>query len=124
MALRRERRRHDARLCTRGAGTLERRRRRVGRKMILCTGLMVYLPWGESELAKKQYEVLTSKFDSYDWIPGGRTSAGEVLYIGRTLHRGVLIPGKVHPSHGGLFVAYGGEEHAYQFGYEILVARA
>ena len=56
-------------------------------------------------------------------IKGGYTSTGEVLYIGRKVHKGVLIPGKVHPSHGGLFVAYGGEEHAYQFDYEILVAK-
>ena len=30
--------------------------------------------------------------------------------------------GKIHPSLGGIFVAYGCREHAYQHGYEILVA--
>ena len=102
-----------------------------------CTHRVLYLPWGHREHGKQQYEVLIADVNArYDWIPssngqvppraiqGGYTSTGEVLYIGRKVHKGVLIPGKVHPSHGGLFVAYGGEEHAYQFGYEILVARA
>ena len=98
---------------------------------------VLYLPWGHREHGKQQYEVLIADVNArYDWIPssngqvppqaiqGGYTSTGEVLYIGRKVHKGVMIPGKVHPSHGGLFVAYGGAEHAYQFDYEILVARA
>ena len=97
---------------------------------------VLYIPWGEREHAKNKYEVLTAKDNSrYDWIPssngqvpsgaipGGKTSAGEVLYIGRTLHvQGVVIPGKVHPSHRCLYVAYDGKEHAHEVGYQILVA--
>ena len=97
---------------------------------------VLYIPWGEREHAKKKYEVLTAKGNSkYDWIPssngqvpsgaipGGKTSAGEVLYIGRTLHvQGVVIPGKVHPSQRCLYVAYDGKEHAHEVGYQILVA--
>ena len=31
--------------------------------------------------------------------------------------------GKIHPSNGGLFIAYGSKEHPYQHGYEILVSK-
>ena len=101
-----------------------------------CTHGVLYLPWNCREHGKKQYEVLTAEVNSrYDWIPssngqvpsgaiqGGYNSRSEVLYIGRTLHEGVLIPGKVNPSHRCLYVAYGGKEHAYKVGYEILVAK-
>ena len=101
-----------------------------------CTHGVLYLPWGGGEHSKQQYEVLTAKGNSsFDWIPssngqvppraiqGGKTSTGEDLYIGRTHHEGVLIPGKVHPSHRCLYVAYGGKEHAYKVDYEILVAK-
>ena len=52
------------------------------------------------------------------------SNTGEPLFIGRIRHQGIMIPGKIHPSHGGLFVAYASKEHSYQHGYEILVARA
>ena len=54
-------------------------------------------------------------------IPGGISSSGEVLYIGRVNHEGKLICGKIHPSYQCLFVPDGGKEHCYQYGYEILV---
>ena len=71
----------------------------------------------------------------YEWIPssngrrhdgaieGGFTSNGEKLYIGRIRHDGVMTYGKIHPSNGGLFIAYGSKEHPYQHGYEILVSK-
>ena len=101
-----------------------------------CTHGVLYLPWDCHEHSKQQYEVLTAKGNSrYDWSPssngqvppgaiqGGFTSTDEILYIGRTLHKGVLIPGKVHPSHKCLYVTCGGKERAYKAGYEILVAK-
>ena len=90
---------------------------------------------GNKEHSKQQYEVLVADVNArYQWIrssggqvphgaiQGGRTSRGEPLYIGRKIHAGVMIPGKIHPSQGGLFIAYGGKEHAYQSDFEILVA--
>ena len=90
---------------------------------------------GNKEHSKQQYEVLVADVNArYQWIrssggqvphgaiQGGRTSRGEPLYIGRKTHARVMIPGKIHPSQGGLFIAYGGKEHAFQSDYEILVA--
>ena len=44
-------------------------------------------------------------------IQGGRTSRGELLYIGRKIHAGVMVPGKIHPSLSSLYIAYDGKEH-------------
>ena len=54
-------------------------------------------------------------------IPGGVSCNGEMLFIGRIRHQGHLICGKIQPSHGCLYVAYGGKEHCYKNGYEVLV---
>lgn len=53
-------------------------------------------------------------------VPGGRTSSGETLYIGRAWHAGALTPGKIHPSHGNLYIPYNGGEVAVGT-YEILI---
>ena len=53
-------------------------------------------------------------------IPGGFTKSGETVYIGRVVHEGEMICGKVHPSHGVLYVAYEGQECPHST-YEILV---
>lgn len=53
-------------------------------------------------------------------IPAGRTSSGETLYVGRAWHAGSLTPGKVHPSHGNLYIPYNGGEVAIG-SYEVLV---
>ena len=42
-------------------------------------------------------------------VPGGFDN--EQLYVGRAQHEGALIPGKVVPSHGVCYVAWGGQEH-------------
>jgi Protein of unknown function (DUF3421) len=52
-------------------------------------------------------------------VIGGRT-AGEVLYIGRTMHAGSLIPGKVQPHHKQLYVPFKGLEVSAK-NYEMLV---
>lgn len=82
------------------------------------------------EVPKYNYEVLCN--GNVQWVhsghgavlpnavPGGRTSSGEVLYIGRTWHAGALTLGKIHPSHGNIYLPYNGGETALQ-SYEILV---
>ncbi|XP_008546651.1 uncharacterized protein LOC103570631 isoform X1 [Microplitis demolitor] len=42
-------------------------------------------------------------------VAGGRDD--EPLFIGRASHEGAMIPGKVKPSHGVCYVAWGGQEH-------------
>lgn len=49
----------------------------------------------------------------------GHTIHGEPLYIGRAHHMGTLTPGKVHTSHGCLYIPYDGAEVAIQQ-YEVL----
>lgn len=56
----------------------------------------------------------------YGAIPGGNTSHGETLYIGRVFHCGSHTVGKVHPSHGCCYIPYDGQEIKYH-DYEILV---
>ena len=56
-------------------------------------------------------------------IQGGQTSNGEPLYIGRVWHNGEPCCGKIQPSHGTLYIPYGGKEYTYKQGYEILVFR-
>lgn len=53
-------------------------------------------------------------------VPGGRTNSGETLYIGRAWHAGALTPGKIHPSHGNLYIPYNGGEVAIGT-YEVLI---
>ena len=89
-----------------------------------------YVVWGGQEIEKHDIEILTGHH--YSWIPScggdvpphavraGQTSDGEPLYIGRGPYNGSLTPGKIHPSHGCLYIPFGGTEHALQ-SYEVLV---
>jgi len=84
-----------------------------------------YIPWGGEEHSKQDYEVLVVDDSAVTWtptsgnavppnaIPAGVSQDGETLYIGRATHEGALTVGKVHPSHGVVYVSYGGAEHAY-----------
>ena len=56
-------------------------------------------------------------------IPGGYTSTGEILYIGRKIHKDEMTPGKIYPSHDCLYISYGGDEHCYKDNYEVLISR-
>lgn len=88
-----------------------------------------YVSYSGQEIEKSEIEVLCGEY--YKWIPasngnvpdsavrGGQTSSGEPLYIGRAKWEGSLIPGKIHPSHQSLYVAYGGKEHKVT-NYEVL----
>ncbi|XP_044751163.1 natterin-3-like isoform X2 [Coccinella septempunctata] len=54
-------------------------------------------------------------------VPAGRTLSGEQLYVGRKKVAGsAMAVGKVHPSHGCLYVPFAGQEMSYR-DYEILV---
>lgn len=81
------------------------------------------------EILKQNYEVLVGRDAKWkkekngkvprDALPAGRTSNGEVLYIGRAEHNGSLTVGKVHPSHGCLYIPFGGIEVPLK-DYEVL----
>lgn len=89
-----------------------------------------YVAWGGEEINKHDFEILTGHH--YVWIPAsggevpphalrvGQTSDGEPLYVGRGYFAGSLTPGKVHPSHGCLYIPYGGAEQRLE-AYEVLV---
>jgi len=93
-----------------------------------------YVAWGGAEHAIPEYEALVVPSGvTVEWVaqsggavpdnavPGGEQEDGQKLFIGRADHEGSITPGKVHPVHGVLYVAYGGEEHPHQE-YEVLVA--
>ncbi|XP_037579611.1 uncharacterized protein LOC119462336 [Dermacentor silvarum] len=54
-------------------------------------------------------------------VPGGMDLQGEDTFVGRAVHDGDVIPGKVVPSRGACYVAYGACEHCYQ-DYQMLVS--
>lgn len=89
-----------------------------------------YVAFGGQEIEKYDFEVLVG--NGYGWVPSangevppnaaecGRTSTGETLYFGRGHHSNSLVPGKVHQSHGCLYIPFGGQEIKL-FNYEVLV---
>lgn len=90
----------------------------------------VYVPYGGKEVKLESCEILLN--DNYGWtassigdihgkaVIGGSTSSGEDLFIGRVSHDGLMMPGKIHPSHKTMYVPSGAGEHGYK-SYEILV---
>jgi len=58
-----------------------------------------------------------------DAVAGGFDVNGETIYVGRALHGGDLIPGKVVPSHGCCYVPWGGQENGHS-DYQALVVRS
>lgn len=89
-----------------------------------------YVPWAGTENPVSEYEVLCGSGGSWiptsgDAIPGtampaGETEEGEPLFIGRAAHEGTLTLGKVQPSHGCVYIPYGGNELRFQE-YEIFI---
>lgn len=91
-----------------------------------------YVPWGGGEHGVAEYEVLTAC--DVTWMPAtegevpsgalasGESEDGEVLYVGRATHEGVVSVGKVQGSHKVCYIPYGGQEIAYPE-YEVLVAK-
>jgi hypothetical protein len=58
-----------------------------------------------------------------DAFPGGIDVDGQTLYVGRAVHLGSLIPGKVNQLHGRCSLTWDGAEHG-KTRYEILVGAA
>lgn len=87
---------------------------------VIVNKAIAYVSHGGMEHTKHQFEILCGT--NYRWLPsgngqvppnaveGGRTSNGEVLYIGRSHHCGSLTPGKIQSSHQCLYIPYGGQE--------------
>lgn len=75
---------------------------------------------------------IISAYSVVGWVPGtkgktpghafcvGKTIEGEELYVGRAPWDGSLTPGRIHPSHECLYIAYGGSEVKLR-DYEVLV---
>jgi len=53
-------------------------------------------------------------------LPGGFDASNEQLYVARAEHNGALIPGKLVPSHGVVYVAWGGVENPKE-NYEVRI---
>jgi len=97
---------------------------------VLHTKQAAYIPFSGQEIPVNQYEILCN--GNVSWVPSshgsippgalvaGRTSVGEQLYVGRAHYQGSLTPGKVHPSHGCLYIPFGGQEVTIR-DYEILI---
>ncbi|XP_073972580.1 natterin-3-like isoform X2 [Rhodnius prolixus] len=89
-----------------------------------------FISYGGNEISKQDYEVLCSNHVAWKFCQGGsvppeairigNTSDGEHLFMGRTMVEGTLTPGKVHPSHGCLYVPFDGRELSFPT-YEVLV---
>lgn len=90
---------------------------------------VAYIAWGGEEIIVDNVEVLRRveyswKFGSHGSIPQGAvpfgtTSDGETLYAGRANYQGSVTPGKLHPSHGSLYIPFDGKEVAVKE-YEVL----
>lgn len=91
-----------------------------------------YISYQGQEIHKSTYEILVG--DHYMWVPAingyavgaveaGRTANGELLYVGRAHYCGTLTCGKIHRSHGCLYIPYGGREVRIDGNYETLVRR-
>uniref|UniRef100_A0A034VRD5 Natterin-2 n=1 Tax=Bactrocera dorsalis TaxID=27457 RepID=A0A034VRD5_BACDO len=92
-----------------------------------------YVSWHGKEIKKREYEVLVG--DGYEWVTsyggsvprnavsGGITRHGERLYIGRVAYRNSLTIGKIHPSHGCLYIPFDGKELRFH-SYEVLIRKA
>lgn len=89
------------------------------------------LPWGTISNTHDDFELLIFPGEA-SWVhcesgnvpqngfPCGNSEQGETLYIGRVLHEGALIVGKVQPSHRVCYIAFGPREASFRK-YEVLV---
>uniref|UniRef100_A0A8D8KP06 (northern house mosquito) hypothetical protein n=1 Tax=Culex pipiens TaxID=7175 RepID=A0A8D8KP06_CULPI len=91
-----------------------------------------YVSHNGCEIFKSHFEVLSGT--GFTWVHSsnghvpagavlcGNTTTGEPLYIGRAHHEGSLTPGKIHRSHGCLYIPFGGAEQSILH-YEVLVGQ-
>lgn len=90
-----------------------------------------YVSHSGREISVHQFEILcgnglTWVASSNGHVPDGAVSCGsqsngESLFVGRAHLDGSLTPGKIHRSHGCLYIPFNGTEHSIQQ-YEVLVA--
>lgn len=75
--------------------------------------------------------LVIARYLQQNFIPGavpegavevGCADDGEKLYMGRAMHGGAQTPGKLHPSHGCLYIPFGGAE-VLLTEYEVLVSK-
>ncbi|XP_015438003.1 PREDICTED: uncharacterized protein LOC107193118 isoform X2 [Dufourea novaeangliae] len=90
---------------------------------------IAYVCHNGQEHIKRDFEILMPA--DFNWIraahgnvpieavEAGMTQNGEMLYIGRTYHNGAPCIGKVHRSHGVLYVPFDGKEVPFRE-YEVL----
>lgn len=75
--------------------------------------------------------MLTGKVKHFEWLPASHgqvpdkavstgTDNGEALYVGRAPFQNSMTIGKIHPSHGAIYIPYGGAEIRLP-DYEVLV---
>ncbi|XP_018321824.1 uncharacterized protein LOC108734675 [Agrilus planipennis] len=91
---------------------------------------VAYVPFAGGEHVKTKFQILCEQ--KFEWVPaenghvppgaveGGRTSNGEILYIGRVSHGKAQTIGKIQPSHGCLYIPYDSKEQSFKK-YEVLV---
>jgi len=91
-----------------------------------------YVCWNGGEHTKSHWEILVGQH--YAWVPchggsvppnavrAGNTCNGEPLYVGRGHHCNSLTVGKIHPSHGCLYIPFGGQEVRLN-SYEVLITQ-
>ncbi|GLV35908.1 uncharacterized protein CBL_09874 [Carabus blaptoides fortunei] len=92
-----------------------------------------YIAYQGKEIPVTSYKVLVNLArEQAVWVSGsngfippnaiqcGYNKQGKKLFVGRTYHRGVHVPGYVHPFYNCIFVPFGGQEHKYT-NYEVLV---
>lgn len=89
------------------------------------------LSYRGTEYAVNNFQVLVG--DGFTWrhmcddrLPDGAVSCGfradmEKCYVGRAMHEGCMLPGKIVLSQRCLYVAFGGVEHRIET-FEVLVA--
>lgn len=96
-------------------------------------GTAAHVSFDGREIPKRNFDILLPD-GLYVWrteengevpyraLEVGHTHAGEQLYLGRGKHQGAIIPGKIHPSHNCLYLAFSGREVAVRQ-YEVLCFR-
>lgn len=97
---------------------------------VIPTKQVAYVSHNGSEISKHNFDILIG---NGKWqkekngrvpagaFPGGVTRSGETLYIGRAEHQRSITVGKIHPSHGCLYIPYGGKEVSLK-DYEVLIS--
>lgn len=91
-----------------------------------------YVPYNGTEVFKHHFEYLCG--NGFTWVGSsnghvpsgavlaGNTASGEELFVGRAHHQGALTPGKIHRSHGCMYLPFNGREES-SVHYEVLISQ-